>query len=100
MLVLVATGLPGWASDADKYDPQHSQRSSPAPPRLSTTFASCTWTPCGEVAPFMQLPPGRLAPCLLVEVSQNARALFWRQCGLFRISSSHHLAPTRGSDGM
>jgi hypothetical protein len=31
----------------------------------------------------MQPPPGRLAPCLLVEVFQNARALFWRQCGLF-----------------
>jgi hypothetical protein len=38
----------------------------------------------------MQPPPGRLAPYLLVEVFQNARTLFWRQCGLFsdRLDSS------------
>src|SRR5262245_7075271 len=31
----------------------------------------------------MQPPSGGLAPCLLVEVLQNARASLWRQCCLF-----------------
>jgi hypothetical protein len=42
--------------------------------------------------PFTLPPAGRLALRLLVEVFQNARALFWQQCGLF----SDRLAPGRG----
>src|SRR5262245_38361156 len=76
---------PRLGSDADKI----------RPPTLAALFAGSTKTVpvassqaarqrrAAEVAPFTQPPPGGLAPCPLVEVSQNARALLWRQCGLF-----------------
>src|SRR5215475_10627293 len=62
-----------------------------SPPTLAALFAGSTKTVpvassqaarqrrAAEVALFTQPPPGGLAPCPLVEVSQNARALLWRQ---------------------
>jgi len=95
MLIRIATNLPGWASsDADKI----------RPPTLAALFAGSTKTVpiarsqaarqrrAAEVAPFTQPPPGGLVPCLLVEVFQNARAL-WRQCDLF----SDRLSPGRSA---